>query len=103
MTMHQMTLPNFESHISIVEILTDSQLEVAWHWLLSEIAPRPSSCGKICFFDHKCWRDDTHLDETSEMLAILYVASQLGDHKKIIGMANGLLCPSVVWNGLLRG
>jgi len=94
-----MILPGLNGHISVVEIITASRLEAAWCWLLSEIAPRPSSCGIFCFFDHKCWRDDTHLDETSEMLATLYIASQLGDHKKIIGMANGLSYPSVVWNG----
>lgn len=98
--MQEITLSDLTDDISIIEIVSNNRLDNAWRWLLSEISPRPNSPGNICLFDHKCWRDDTHLDETSEMLAILYIASQLGDHKKIIGMVNGLLCPAVIWQGV---
>jgi hypothetical protein len=97
---NQMILPGIDSYVTSTEIITVSQLEAAWCWLLSEVSPRPESYGIFCFFDHKCWKDDTNLEETSEMLSVLYLASQIGNHKEIIGMANGHSYPSVVWNGL---
>lgn len=83
----------------ISEIIPSSELEMAWNWLLSEVKPRPADIGKYCLFDHKSWRDSTHLVETSQMLAVLYIASEIGNHKSIIEMANGSACPSVIWNG----
>lgn len=98
---NQMILPGLDSYVASIEIITACQLETAWSWLVSEITPRPSSCGTFCFFDHKCWKDDTNLDETSEMLSVLYLASQLGNHKEIISMTNGHPAPPVVWPGIL--
>jgi hypothetical protein len=96
----QMTLPGLDSYVAPTEIITASQLETTWFWLLSEVSPRPSSCGIFCFFDHKCWKDDTNLEETSERLSALYLASQLGNHKEIIGLANGHPASPVIWHAL---
>jgi hypothetical protein len=82
------------------ELVSGDDLQNCWERLINLIQLRPTAPGNICYFDHKSWGDDSQLavrTQTSEMIGKLYVASQFGDHRSLIDMANGLQAPSIVW------
>lgn len=78
------------------KLLSSQELQDAWNWLLSCIQVRPENPGMICYFDNKCWNDDPSKPDYKEdyvrtcmMLGRLYLASQFGDHRSLIGMVHG--------------
>lgn len=88
------------------ELLSRKELHDAWNWLISRIQARPANPGLLCYFDNKCWDDDPARDDYEEhhartclMLGRLYVASQFGDHRSLIGMVHGMPAPEVIWVG----
>ena len=90
--------------INICELVSNHQLQEAWDLLLCKVDVRPQVPGQICYFDNKCWGDDpiqpdfeVSFAQTCTMLGRLYIASQFGDHRSLICMANGQPSPAITW------
>jgi hypothetical protein len=88
----------------IHELLTNRELQEAWDWLLNYVQLRPTNPGVVCYFDNKCWNDDpaspNYQEEyarTYTMLSRLYIASQFGDQRCLIEMANGACAQPIFW------
>jgi hypothetical protein len=88
------------------ELLSRQELQEAWDWLLSRILVRPTNPGLICYFDNKCWDDNPAKPDYEEeyartcmVLGRLYIASQFGNHRSIIGMVHARPAPEIIWVG----
>jgi hypothetical protein len=83
-------------------------LQGAWQWIASAASLRPRApCGP-CIYDEKQWSSSEVsgvLQASPRVLSVvtrLYLASQLGDHQRILEMAHGGAAPSVVvWGGTI--